>query len=124
MGQRMLMDTTGWYHSRLGCRLIGVWLPIIILASGLLAALVPPAEAIACAARSVTSAAEACRSDPGGRRNPFRPVISSPVVGSLPRLDLCPPLQDFPLADLTLVGVLRGVSGAKGLVKAPNGRSH
>lgn len=64
--------------------------------------------------------------DPTGRRDPFKPLIapkkSAPVFVEQ-KLD-CPPLQDFDLASLKLVGIVWGELGRKAMLKAPNGRGY
>jgi type IV pilus assembly protein PilP len=64
--------------------------------------------------------------DPGGRRDPFIPLIAATkptAVLSEEKLN-CPPLQDFELASLKLVAIVWGDMGRKAMLKAPNGRGY
>jgi type IV pilus assembly protein PilP len=64
--------------------------------------------------------------DPGGRRDPFKPLIATlePTVGPSEQKLSCPPLQDFELASLKLVAIVWGDMGRKAMLKAPNGRGY
>jgi type IV pilus assembly protein PilP len=64
--------------------------------------------------------------DPGGRRDPFRPLITAqkPTAPPDEANMSCPPLQDFELASLKLVAIVWGELGRKALLKAPNGRGY
>ncbi len=65
--------------------------------------------------------------DASGRRDPFKPLITPkkavPVLAEEGQLD-CPPLQDFELASLKLVGTVWGEMGRKAMLKAPDGRGY
>jgi Tfp pilus assembly protein PilP len=64
--------------------------------------------------------------NPAGRRDPFKPLISAhkPVEGPAIRRLECPPLQEFDLASLKLVGIVWGEIGRKAMVKAPTGQGY
>ena len=64
--------------------------------------------------------------DPSGRRDPFQPLLSAKKSREAlgPTKLECPPLQEFEPVTLKLVGIVRGESGSKAMVKAPNGRSY
>jgi type IV pilus assembly protein PilP len=64
--------------------------------------------------------------DPSGRRDPFRPLITTqkPTAPADEANMQCPPLQDFDLASLKLVAIVWGELGRKAMMKAPNGRGY
>ena len=63
--------------------------------------------------------------DTSNRRDPFRPLISTPPIpDSGPEKPNCPPTQEFELASLKLVAIVWGDMGRKAMLKAPNGRGY
>jgi type IV pilus assembly protein PilP len=64
--------------------------------------------------------------DPSGRRDPFKPLITTtkPTAVFSQERPNCPPLQDFELASLKLVAIVWGDMGRKAMLKAPNGRGY
>ena len=61
-----------------------------------------------------------------GRRDPFKPLIApkKPVAALEENKVECPPLQEFEIPSLKLVGIVWGQMGRKAMLKAPNGRGY
>ena len=61
-----------------------------------------------------------------GRRDPFKPLITpkKPVAELVESKVECPPLQEFEIPSLKLVGIVWGQMGRKAMLKAPNGRGY
>jgi Tfp pilus assembly protein PilP len=72
-----------------------------------------------------TSEEEPYSYDTSNRRDPFRPLISTPPIpDNGPEKPNCPPTQEFELASLKLVAIVWGDMGRKAMLKAPNGRGY
>jgi type IV pilus assembly protein PilP len=86
----------------------------------------PKAKTITPEALFAKAGDEAYTYDPSGRRDPFKPLIAPKKSVAVPvesKVE-CPPLQEFELASLKVVGIVWGELGRKAMLKAPNGRGY